>query len=28
VWYGAGGRFPVAYPADPVPANLTLAAWH
>lgn len=27
-WYGAGGRFPVAYPADPLPARLTLQAWH
>lgn len=27
-WYGVGGRFPVAYPADPLPARLTLSAWH
>lgn len=27
-WYGAGGRFPVPYPADPLPTPLTLTAWH
>lgn len=27
-WYGAGGRYPVAYPADPLPERLTLTAWH
>lgn len=26
-WFGSGGRFPVEYPADPLPARLILTQW-